>query len=233
MRRAVALARTNGMDRVAPQRRFCSGTGADLAAFASRWVAPAVDRAQIGRGMSIDWEALVRLQEESSAARTRSAVLRAEALRLAMRFGLRGDGETGDEIAEALSECVKAHDIVQGDRVALERRQREIRGLDVAASNLSSRLHADRRAWLTSAKARLLLEAAKVHREAEVARRAGRMEAARRLFSKKNRFEFVAGALGDVAEHEYGGGEPQDVWRRELAAVVVASRSSPTTLKVR
>jgi hypothetical protein len=184
--------------------------------------------------MSIDSEALVRLQEESSAARTQSAVLRAEALRLAMRFGLRGDGETGDEIAEALSECVKAHDIVQRDRLALAQRQVEMRGLDVAAtSDLSERLHADRRAWLTSAKARLLLEAAKVHREAEAARCAGRVEVARRLFSKKNRFEFVAGALGDVAEHEYSGGEPQDVWRRELAAAVVASRSSATTHKVR
>ena len=135
-------------------------------------------------------------------------MLRADVLALAFRFGWDGDGEVGEELASALAESVKAHDDVQRYVLAVGRRQVELRGTQAArVEGLNAWLRAERTAWLKSASKRLLQEAAKKHREAEAGRRKGRGDVAHRLFSVKNRFEFIAGALDDVAAHEYDGDE--------------------------
>lgn len=131
----------------------------------------------------------LRLLDAESASRMRLPELQADAYGLALRLAWEGSGAAGAELVLALKECLLACEAVVGDVIAAGRR---LRGWDDVATR---QRHVT---WLRSVRATLMEQAAHVHREAEWNRHANNTRAAGRLFAIKNRFEFVATALGDL-----------------------------------
>ena len=130
----------------------------------------------------------LRIQEAAVASKMRLPELQMDAFGLAFRFSREGSGAAGVELVLALKECLLACEAVVGDVVAARRR--------LGWDDVTTRQEHVR--WLGSLRTRLKQEAADAHRQAEIARRANNTHAAGRLFAIKNRFEFVAAALGDL-----------------------------------
>lgn len=119
-------------------------------------------------------------------ARRRLAELRADAFALALRFGYEGDGAAGVELVAALKEVLQACEAVQ----------RQVG--ELVKEPEAMRLREERADWMRSVTAMLRDAAARVHHDAEIARRAENVRAARRLFAVKNRFEAVAAAVAGL-----------------------------------
>jgi hypothetical protein len=141
----------------------------------------------------------LRLLDAESASRKRLAYLHGDAFDLAFRFAREGSGAAGAELVLALKECLQACEAVVADVIASHRQRR---GWDDVATRQ------EHVAWLRSLRSTLIERAADVHREAEWARLASDTRAAGQLFAVKNRFEFVAAALGDLVRRAHNSGPP-------------------------
>lgn len=142
---------------------------------------------------------LLRIEQETAALTQRWGEQRAEVLALAIAEAETPRGDD-DVLADALRASIDACDRTQAELIALDAQRRTLLRQPPDRGYVSKGLAANRAAWLTASRLKLLRHAERADVAADDARGAGNFSDAARLRVAKQRLEVAAAVIRDAVE---------------------------------